>query len=399
MPDVRPDLQIFEDPVEAARLAFARVSSAEPQGVAFAPGRVNLIGEHTDYNDGVVLPMAIREGLAAAFAPRPDGVLRVHAANLGETREISLDQLRGRPVPVGGWLRYAAGTAWAMLSAGIPIPGANIAIAASLPPGAGLSSSAAFELAIARALTAAAGLRWDPVAAALLAQRAEQEFAGVACGVMDQMVVACAAERHALLLDCRSFVARQVTLPDAVRVVVMNTGVRRSLTTSAYNDRRAACERAVAAVRRIDSSVTALRDVGAGLLERARGGMDPVDFRRAAHVVAEIPRPERLAAAFAAGDLVAAGRLMNDSHESLRDDYEVSCPELDLLVALARAEPGCHGARLTGAGFGGCAIALVDADSVDAFSRVVPHRYGAALGRPPAGVIVGRPSAGARLVS
>ncbi len=399
MPDVRPEMQIFAHPVEAARGAFEHVSSAAPEGVAFAPGRVNLIGEHTDYNEGFVLPMALEEGLAAAFAPRPDGVLRVHAANLGDTREISLDQLRARTAAVGGWFRYAAGMAWAMLSAGIPISGANIAIAANLPPAAGLSSSAAFELVTARALAAASGVPWEPERAALLAQRAEQEFAAVACGIMDQMAVACAQDGQALLLDCRSRATRQVTLPRDVRVVVMNTGVRRSLTTSAYNDRRAACERAVAAVRRIDPSVTALRDVEAGLLDRARGGMDPVDFRRAAHVVAEIPRPEQLAAAFVTRDLVAAGRLMNASHESLRDLYDVSCRELDVLVELARAAPGCHGARLTGAGFGGCAIALVEADAVEAFSSVVPQRYGAALDRPPAGIIVSRPSAGARLIA
>jgi galactokinase len=269
-----------QDVADAAGRAFERFSSGPPSGIAFAPGRVNLIGEHTDYNDGFVLPMAIEEGIAAAFGGRSDPVLRVLASEMGYAREIELVELRRGKAAVSGWFRYAAGVAWAMQSAGMPLTGANISIAANLPSGAGLSSSAAFELVIARALTAVAGLTWDPRAAAQLAQRAEHEFAGVACGIMDQMAVACAREGKALLLDCRSLETQDVTLPPAVRVVVMNSGVRRSLAGSAYNERRASCERAVAAVREVHPGVQALRDVDPLLLKRARPFMDETTFRR-----------------------------------------------------------------------------------------------------------------------
>ena len=385
------------DVVAAARAAFAHFSGGRPRGVAFAPGRVNLIGEHTDYNDGFVLPMAIQEGVAAAFAPRSDDLLRVHASDVGETREALLGAIRGGHMELEGWFRYAAGMALVMISEGLSLRGADIATAANLPSGAGLSSSAAFELAIARALMAAAGLPWNARAAALMAQRAEHEFAGVACGIMDQMAVACATEGHALLLDCRTLHTRDVTLPGDVRVIVFNSGVRRSLASSAYNDRRAACERAVAAVRQLDRGVTALRDVDQVLLERARSLMDPIAYRRATHVVAENRRPGLFADAIESGDLAAAGRQMTDSHESLRTLYEVSCPELDLLVALSTAQPGCYGSRLTGAGFGGCAIALVDADAVEPFAPAVSSRYMRDTGLR-ADVIVSRPSGGARLV-
>jgi galactokinase len=386
-----------QDVADAAGRAFERFSSGPPSGIAFAPGRVNLIGEHTDYNDGFVLPMAIEEGIAAAFGGRPDAVLRVLASDTGHVREIELVELRRGKGAVSGWFRYAAGVAWAMQSAGMPLTGANISIAANLPSGAGLSSSAAFELAIARALSAVAGLSWDPRAAAQLAQRAEHEFAGVACGIMDQMAVACAREGKALLLDCRSLETQDVTLPPAVRVVVMNSGVRRSLAGSAYNERRASCERAVAAVREVHPGVRALRDVDPLLLKRARPFMDETTFRRASHVVAENLRPQAFARALASGDLVAAGRAMEESHISLRDLYEVSCPELDALVALSSAQPGCYGARLTGAGFGGCAIALVDAARVASFTGEVAVAYKAATGLG-TDIIVSRASAGARLL-
>lgn len=386
-----------QDPVGKARRTFEEVTGRAAEAVAFAPGRVNVIGEHTDYNDGFVLPMAIEEGIAAAVGRRGDDRLRVHASDIGETREIPLPVLRTTRPAVTGWFRYAVGMAWALEGAGLRLAGADITIASNLPSGAGLSSSAAFELATARALIAAAGLPWDPRAVALLAQRAEQEFAGVACGIMDQMAVACAAAGRALLLDCRSLETRDVALPPTARIVVMNSGVRRSLASSAYNERRAACERAVAAIRRLDPAVRALRDVDAPLLARARASMDEVAFRRAAHVVAENARPALLADALAAGDLAKAGQAMLDSHASLRDLYEVSCRELDLLVSRASAQPGCHGARLTGAGFGGCAIALVDADCVEPFTREVAAGYAADTGLRTE-IIVSRPSAGARLV-
>ena len=381
----------------AARSAFQRFSSRPAEAAAFAPGRVNLIGEHTDYNDGFVLPMAIEEGICAAFARRSDTVLRVYASDIGETREIDLTGLRGPGQRVRGWFRYAAGVAWAMQSAGAALGGVDIAIASNLPSGAGLSSSAAFELAVSRVLSAARDMPWDARDAARLAQRAEHEFAGVACGIMDQMVVACARDGKALLLDCRSLESEDVALPSSVRIVIMNSGVRRALITSAYNDRRASCERAAAAVRELRPDVRALRDVDSALLGRAKASMDETTFRRASHVVAENARPAMLARALRAGDLVAAGRLMHDSHASLRDLYDVSCPELDALVAASSAQGGCYGARLTGAGFGGCAIALVDTERVESFASEVSEAYTAATGLRTS-IIVSRPAAGVRLL-
>ena len=380
-----------------ARDAFTRTFGGQPDAVAFAPGRVNLVGEHTDYNDGFVLPMAIAEGIAAAFAANGDDILRVHAADMGETLEIPLDALRGEPQPLTGWIRYVAGMAWTMNDEGLRLKGTTIALAASLPVAAGLSSSAALEMVAARTLAAVSGIDWNPRAMALIGQRAEQQFAGVACGIMDQMAVACAHNGRALLLDCRSFAITDVIIPPEVRIVIVHTGLDRTLTTSGYNERRAACERAVAAVRAFEPAAHALRDVDEAMLARARGSMDEVAFRRASHVVVENRRPAQFAAALASGDLAGAGRVMLDSHASLRDLYEVSCPELDLLVTLSMEQEGCHGARLTGAGFGGCAIALVDEARAPGFASTVSRRYEEQSGLR-ARTIIARPSAGTRLL-
>ena len=348
--------------MQRARQEFGRAfESAGKPAIAAAPGRVNLIGEHTDYNDGFVLPMAIDRHVVVAFAPRPDRLLRACSLEFGETREISLDALaqrtsrRGRRRSArGGWFGYVAGVAWAMLGAGFALRGADLAIAGDVPVGAGLSSSAALEIAVARALAAASDLPWEPRAAAQLAQLAEHEFAGVACGIMDQLSVAAAREGCALLIDCRSLGIRDVPIPESARIVVFDSGVRRELTTSAYNDRRASCERVVAALQNA-------RTRGSGRCvtpttrcwQSRRRRWSPVDVRRASHVIAENRRPAAMADAFASGDLARAGRLMMHSHASLRDLYEVSTPELDALVDLAVDQPGCTGARLTGAGFGG----------------------------------------------
>ncbi len=378
-------------------------SATRPQIVA-APGRINLIGEHTDYNDGFVLPMAIDRHVAIAFAPRADRLLRAYSDEFKQTRELSLETLErrttnepGRRSGRGGWFGYVAGVAWAMLGNAQPLTGTDLAIVSDLAVGAGLSSSAALEIGVARALAAAAGLEWDPLLAARLAQRAEQEFAGVACGIMDQLSVAAAREGCALLIDCRSLEMRDVPVPAGARIVVFDSGVRRELTASAYNDRRAACERVVAALRGRYSWVHALRDVDDALLAEVAGSVDPVDVRRAAHVIAENQRPPALANAFAARDLARAGRLMMHSHASLRDLYEVSVPELDAIVELATAEPGCFGARLTGAGFGGCVIALVEEGSVERVMSSVEAGYEARTGRSTTAFVC-RASAGAALV-
>jgi galactokinase len=378
-------------PADRARAGFAGAFGSRVAGVAWAPGRVNLIGEHTDYNDGFVLPMAIEHGVSAAFAPRTDSRLRAHSVAFGETREATIDALapdRGGARDLRGhWFAYVAGMVWAMRRAGLALSGFDIAIAGDVPIGAGLSSSAAVEIAVARAACASSSIPWSAPAMARLAQQAENEFVGVSCGIMDQLASAACEDGAALLVDCRSLETRRVPIPSDARVVVMDTGVRRSLAASEYNDRRGACDRAMQAVRTVAPSAQALRDVDAVLLERARGAMDDVAYRRALHVVHEIRRPLEMADALGSGHLAEAGRLMNASHASLRDLYEVSSPELDAIVARAREHRACFGARLTGAGFGGCAVALVASSAVDDFRR---HVGGATFSS--------RPAAGAHLL-
>ncbi len=391
--------------ISAVRRAFAVTFSpaAAPAAIVLSPARVNLIGEHVDHQDGQVLPMAIDRHVAVAVAPRADGTLRAHAAAFAETRETRLSDLVLPPPDAthrGDWFAYVAGTAWALREAGLPIVGADLALAGSIPLGAGLASSAALELAVARALCAAAGLPWDPVAMARLCQRAENRFVGVACGLMDQYASACGRAGQALLLDCRSLECTPVPLPEEVAFVVMDTAVSRRLAASAYNERRAACAEAVRRLRVLDPAITALRDVTPDLLAAGHTLLrSPGDtlLRRARHVVEEMARPAALAAALVGRDFAEAGRLLDASHASLRDLFEGSCPELDLITGLARDHPTCHGARLTGAGFGGSAIALVEAGAAADFAAATQARYRQQSGKD--GVcFTCRPAAGTGLV-
>ena len=386
---------VSEELVHRATARFAELFPGGAPRVAAAPGRVNLIGEHTDYNDGFVLPMAIGRAAVVAFRPRGDGVLRAHSVAFAETKEAEVASLAA---PGGSeWFSYVASVFWAFASEGLALTGMDLVVDGDVPIGAGLSSSAALELATARALAAVTGAPWDAAAMARLGQKAENGYVGMSCGIMDQFASAACTEGHALLLDCRSLETRPVPVPDAAAVVVMDTGARRSLAASAYNERRAACERVVAELARTRPGIRALRDVTADELEAVASRLDATDAKRARHVVAEIARPAALAAAFESRDLVAAGRLMKDSHTSLRDLYEVSCEELDLVTSLARRQPSCYGARMTGAGFGGCAIALVATDDVAAFCEEVLFGYKATFDLP-AALYPCRPVAGARLL-
>jgi galactokinase len=360
-----------------------------------APGRVNLIGEHTDYNDGFVLPMAIAKAAVVVFRPRADRVLRAYSVAFDEAQEQDVDSLR--PPGGHGWMSYVAGVVWALASEGLPVVGLDVVVDGDVPIGAGLSSSAALELATARAMTTASGAAWDPVRMAKIGQAAENRYVGMNCGIMDQFASAACQKGHALLLDCRSLETEPVPVPDRAAVVVMDTGARRALAGSAYNDRRAACERVVAELSRSHRELRALRDASENQLEAARDSLDPVDFKRASHVVPENKRPVELAEAFERGDLALAGRLMNDSHASLRDLYEVSCEELDVMTQVARRQPSCFGARMTGAGFGGCAVALVDAEQVRPFCDAVLQGYRQRI-ELPAALYPCRPEAGARLL-
>ena len=375
---------------------FAQRFGGRPEGLAAAPGRVNLIGEHTDYNDGFVMPMAIDRHAVVAWRRRPDRVLRAHSVTFAEAAGTSLEELA--PAPGRGWFAYVAGAAWALEREGLRLPGLDLVVDGTVPVGAGLSSSAALEVAVARACCAAAGAGWDPVRMALACQRAEHEFVGTRCGVMDQFAAACSRAGCALLLDCRSLATEAVPLPPGATVVVMDTGASRALAGSAYNARRASCQRAVEALRHDAPHVRTLRDVTLEQLEACRSQLDETTWRRARHVVEEIERPRALADSLRHGDLRLAGRLMDASHQSLRTLYDVSSAELDHIVSLARAHAGCFGARMTGAGFGGCAIALVQEGAAADFIATVEAAYNAA-GGPTGTLFACRPVAGASLIS
>ena len=349
-----------------------------PAFLARAPGRVNLIGEHTDYNDGFVLPMAIDREVAVVGAPRDDRRIRLYALNFDDEACFALDQLqRGEPAH---WSDYPRGMAWALQEAGFDLVGFDGVLYGDVPIGSGLSSSAAIEMAVFMALAACqpalAGL--DRVRAAKLAQRAENAFVGVNCGIMDQFVSALGQAGHALFIDCRSLDYAPVPMPVGMAVVVVDTAAPRSLAASAYNERRAQCE---AAARLL--GVPALRDLSPELFTQRRAALPALVAQRAEHVIYENRRVLDAVAALRAGDVATFGRLMNESHDSLRDLYEVSSAELDAVVEIARGVSGVYGARMTGAGFGGCAIALAKQTAVDALRNAVMREYPARTGRQP----------------
>jgi galactokinase len=348
--------------------------------VVRAPGRVNLIGEHTDYNEGFVLPAAISLAIDIAFVPVDDGRVELSLAATGERASLDLEVPGARR---GTWLDYVAGTAWALRQAGVPTRGFRGVLASTIPAGAGLSSSAAIELATAWALAGGERPALDPMTLARTAQRAENEYVGVMCGLMDQFAVTMGRAGMALHLDCRSLAWHTVPLPAEVELVVCHSGSPRRLEASAYNARRAECARAVAAIAAQEPGVGALRDVDPAMLERHRDRMDDVAYARALHVVTEDARVAATEAALAAGDLEAVGRLFAASHASLRDRFEVSSEALDALVEIAVATPGVIAARLTGAGFGGCTDNLVDRGRSDELRAAVDRQYAPRTGHTP----------------
>ena len=323
-----------------------------------------MIGEHTDYNGGFVLPMAIDRATWIAGRARDDRVVTLHSLDYGETASFSLDSLV--PGAASGWLAYAKGVAGALMEQDATLRGWDGVVAGDVPIGAGLASSASFVLANARAFAAAALMPWHAADMAGVCLRAENHWIGLNCGIMDQLISACGRAGYALLIDCRERSFQAIPLPN-VRVVVLDTGKPRSLTSSAYNVREAQCATAAHAC-----GVRELRD--ADLAQVMSAGLDEVTLRRARHVVTENERTLAAAEAMRSGNAVALGELMNASHESLREDFEVSCEELDLMVAIARRQPSCLGARMTGAGFGGCAVALVAAND-DGFEESVSTEY------------------------
>jgi galactokinase len=354
---------------------FRRRFDALPTFVVRAPGRVNLIGEHTDYNDGFVLPMAIDRAVWVALRPRGDRRVVGHSFDFHQTVEFSVEGVRDKGT---GWGEYLKGVAWALQEAGYTLQGWEGVVAGDVPIGAGLSSSAALEMATARVFAVTSGLPWDPTVMAKIGQRAENDWVGVNCGIMDQMISAAGVAGHALLIDCRSLETQPVPLPPGAAVVVLDTASRRGLVDSAYNERRAQCE---AAARFF--GVPALRDVSVAQFQAQADQLDDVIRRRARHVVTENGRTLQATEAMRQGDAAGMGQLMNASHASLRDDFEVSSDELNTMVACACQQEACYGARMTGAGFGGCAVALVRAEAAHAFADTVAASYRATTGIAP----------------
>ncbi|MBB4986002.1 galactokinase [Streptomyces nymphaeiformis] len=373
---------------------FEALYGAAPDGLWAAPGRVNLIGEYTDFNDGFVLPLALPHTTVAAVSRRDDGVLRLHSADTdGGIVQLATDGLE--PLSGGGWAAYPAGVVWALREAGHPVAGADVHLASTVPTGAGLSSSAALEVVVALALNDLFGLGLSRPELARIAQRAENAFVGVPCGVMDQMASACAEEGHALHLDTRDLSYRQVPFGlagEGLRLLVVDTRVKHALGDGAYAERRAGCEAGARAL-----GVRALREVSAAHLPESLARLsDETILRYVRHVVTDNARVERTIALLDAGATREVGPVLTEGHASLRDDLRVSCPELDLVVEAANAA-GALGARMTGGGFGGSAVVLVEAERAEEVSAAVGKAF-AAAGYAPPGIFPAVPSAGARRV-
>jgi len=353
-------------PADTANLvrAFTAQHGRRPQLIAEAPGRVNLIGEHTDYNEGFVLPVAIDRTTAVAVATREDDRVRVHSVDHDQRDDFTLDNARRHPM--GGWRNYVRGVLWALLDSQLPVRGIDLSISGDVPQGAGLSSSAALELALAGAICAASGVELPHREMALLCQRAEHMYAGVRCGIMDQFAAAFAREGRALFIDCQSLETEDIPLPGGIAIVVIDSKVPRDLAATPYNRRRDECAEAARAL-----GLASLRSAQPSQIE----SLPDVLRRRTQHVVSENARVLAAKSALRDGDSETLGRLFAASHASLRDDFEASTSEIDLLVELARPAPGAIGARLTGGGFGGCTVNLVDAAEAQRFSESVVSQY------------------------
>jgi galactokinase len=375
--------------------AFDAHFGGTPQLLARAPGRVNLIGEHTDYNDGFVLPMAISGETMVAARRRDDGMVRLLAVDFDGARSAFSIAAPIVPDAAAPWSNYIRGVAHALLSDGVALSGADIVIAGSVPRGAGLSSSASLELAVGLALAALAGVPdHDRTRLARAGQRAEHEFAGCKCGIMDQMVSAHGLEGHAVLLDCRSLVIESVALPENASVMIVHSGIERGLVDGEYNSRRQQCEMAAR-----HYGVAALRDLEEAQLVAGRQGLDPLAFSRARHVVTENARTLAAADVLRSGDLAALGRLMAASHASMRDDFEITVPAIDQLVAILQSAIGEHGgARMTGGGFGGAVVAIMPTAAVGAVRTMMETHYRMPDGAPPI-VMIETASPGASLIS
>jgi galactokinase len=381
--------------VQAATNDFKHSFSRDPQWIAVAPGRVNVIGEHTDYNDGFVLPMAIDRYTVIAASPNGADKITLRSPAGDGIADLDLTQPL-KPGPKGYWANYPMGVIAGFRARGLKPVGFDALIHSSVPLGGGLSSSAALEVATATLLEAVTGHKLDPVEKALLCQLAEHEYAGMPCGIMDQFISVMGKQDHLLLLDCRSRKPTLVPMTDtSMALLIINTNVKHELTGGEYAKRRGQCEQAAKIL-----SLKSLRDATADMLERARDRMEEVVFRRARHVISEIERTVHAAEGVRASNWPTVGQLMYASHASLRDDYEVSCPELDAVVEIAQAigpKGGVSGCRMTGGGFGGCTVALVHTDAVGAISDRIAFEYERRTKIKPT-LFVSRPAAGATVL-
>jgi galactokinase len=372
-----------EDTARQAQVgdAFRRIYGSEPEILVRAPGRVNLIGEHTDYNGGFVFPAAIDRDILIAASRRNDRKVQVYTMNFNQNTIFRLDGVEKTSVQAELWSNYLRAMAWVFEAQGLPTVGLNCVTQGNVPLGAGLSSSAAFLVAGGMLFAAASEIDLSPVDLALMAQRGEREFVGVHVGIMDQFIAALGQKHHALFIDTRDLTYEAVPLPtEGVCILIANTNKARGLVDSEYNMRRAECEEAVTRLRAFLPDVRLLRDVRLEDWERYGAHLPEVVQRRARHVITEDVRTVESIALLKAGDLTGFGARMNASHESLRFDYEVSCAELDALVEAARSVEGVYGSRMTGAGFGGCTVSLVAEEAVDTFQEEVPRRYREATG-------------------
>ncbi len=382
--------------VEARDLAvefayrFGRVPT-----VSRAPGRVNLIGEHTDYNDGFVMPAAIEFATLTAASPRPDRRLSVYSMIMDETREFELDAPHA--APRADWSDYVFGVAVMLEKSGRRLAGADLVVWTDIPMGSGLSSSAAIEVSAAHALLTAARLPFEPVEVAKICQRAENDFVGMRCGIMDQYVSCLGLAGTALLIDCRSLESRNVAVAPNLRLLVANSSVRHQHAGGEYNARREACEEGVRLLRPSLGPINALRDVTPAQLEARRKVLPDLIYRRCRHIVTENARVLEAERALLSGDFAACGRAMNASHVSMRDDFEITCREVDFLADLAQAIEGVYGSRMTGGGFGGCTVSLVEAGAVARVSEILVEGYRVGTGLD-AEVFACSPADGARLV-
>lgn len=367
-------------PVAKLKKIFAERFGGNPR-IFRAPGRVNLIGEHTDYNDGFAMPAAIDLYTSIAIAPRNDATLRVFSANLNESAEIDLNAKN--PQAKHRWSDYIHGVALMLQNAGVSVSGADIAILSKVPSGSGLSSSAALEVSVAAALLTNAKYSLTKLEIAKLCQQAENEFVGARVGIMDQFAACFGRAGHALLLDCRALTGTPVPLPPELSLVICNTMVKHEHSGGEYNARRAQCEEGVQLLKRWYPHISALRDVSLSQLLQHEKDLPPLIFRRCKHVISENDRVIDFVDAMRQNDFTAAGKLMAESHTSLRDDFDVSCRELDVMVELAQQSEGIIGARMTGGGFGGCTINLVKREHVGEFGAAVAAGYKSVTGIAP----------------